>query len=227
MNRFLAALGLMVALLLLTAGAGFTTTPRAGFSVSQPATLAGERVGPSVFTAAGIGKDCELTTFSGTLAGDSPALELEPTFGECTGEALSGLNVKWVVSECTFLLNSPEPLASGTRWRSRVDLLCPGELPLLWSIYESEHEHITGQVMCSTEMPPQQGIGSAMLSAVDGNPGEILIHWNLHGIKYRSFGFELICGSASGTSQSDADYRGTTRLSAAAGGGRVGIVVTG
>lgn len=226
MPRFLVALGLTLALLLATAGAGSTASPTGGeFAVTGRAALSGERIGPSVFTAAGIGKECAGTTFTGSLPGSSPTLELTPVFSDCIAKALSGLSVKFVISECTFSLQAPERLAAGERWRSNVDLLCPGELPLQWNVYENAHEHLTGQTMCSTEMPPQQGIGSAVMSNLGG---DVLIHWNLHGIGYRAYGFELLCGSAGGKRQSDATYRGTTRLTAkGASGGSVDFAVSG
>ena len=65
--------------------------------------------------------------------------------------------------------------------------------------------------MCSTEMAPQQGIGSAVLS---NSGGDVLIRWDLRDIRYQVYGFELLCGSPSGEHRRDAHYRGTTRLSA-------------
>ena len=130
MNRALAAIALSLALLPAAAGTASTAAPAGSrFSVAERAQLHGERVGSSVFTAAQVDKDCDVTTFSGFLAGNSPTLELEPAFDDCTAKALSGLSVKWVISGCTFFLHRPRQLTSGERWRSEVDLRCPGELP--------------------------------------------------------------------------------------------------
>ncbi|HYJ20705.1 MAG TPA: hypothetical protein VEW07_01630 [Solirubrobacterales bacterium] len=197
-----------------------TVRAEGSFVASPSSIVKGEPTGANIFTAAAVKKECGKADFHGTLSGSSRTLELEPIYDDCTAKVLGGLPVKFVIGSCFYQLHHLAPLQGKDGWKAEVNLTCPTEFQLQWNIYETAHGFDTGSVICTTSMPSQSNIGTAVLSNREAAADYIAIRWNLRQIKYRAYGNELLCGSSFGEVRHDAAFTGTTRVAAENPGGQ-------
>lgn len=184
------------------------------FSAPKYALLEGEGIGPSVFAAGGIEKECKEVHFSGAYY--RRTLEIEPVYGGCIAKALTGLPAKYVQARCVYRLHAKASKPGRKKWKAGVDLDCPTTYSMQWHIYENMKHYFVSAPVCTTAMFPQTGVGTAELSNIADSPGKIAIHWNLNSIKYKvMYGSPWFCGSLPGVVvKGEAFFRGRSTIGA-------------
>jgi hypothetical protein len=213
-----ARLALLVAAAAMSAGAMLAQAAQAEplFTVPQYAFLAGGSSAPAFVNAGGVEKECGKLTFTGRQRHTTSAsIEFEPIYDECVAKELSGLFARMVVGRCDYRLHGLRQIGGEERWHALLDIACKPGYTWDWNVYEDEGGFKEGHAACATSMPFQKNLQGVELVALHGGrPGRLAIHWNVHGIAYRSFGFPLLCGSTFGVLEHDAAIEGDSVLTA-------------
>lgn len=184
------------------------TMPSSG-ALGERGTAAGK------FVSGGIEIACNETTYRGEAEGNSTILALEPDYGDCTAQALTGFPADFFQELCSYVLHDLERRQGA--WEAAVDIRCEGEWEGIgWDFYETTGTYREARQFCSTRVPKQPDIGTAELRNLPGRKG-IEIRWDLSGLEYtvargNSFASSLLCGSMLGGRMGEASYSGTTRV---------------
>lgn len=207
------ALSLVTFVLALMAWTSAVAQAAPFFNTPEKAVLKGESVGPNSFTSDGIAKECKEVRMAGRIYGSTPVLVVEPVYEECSAKALSGMPAKFVEWNCTFSLHDLKAVGRN-RWKSLVDLGCTTQGNFEWIVYETEAAYKAASASCATSSPSQTDLEGAELTDKSGNPDKITIHWDIHEIAYKAYGWDFLCGSRYGVAEHNASFEGTTLLSA-------------
>lgn len=225
----------LLALAMALWAASFAAAAQAEVTFTMPTSGALENRGngPGRFVTAGIGITCDEALYRGEASGRSKTLALEPEYGKCTGEALTGFPADFFQELCDYLLHDVKPVAHG--WKATVDLNCTSVWDQVgWDFFETESAYSVARKFCLTRVPEQPAIGTAELRNLPSGKG-IEIHWDFKNFRYkvetpnRETGGSLLCGSIFGGPRRDAYYRGSTVVVArdTAGGPPLDLSISG
>ncbi len=179
------------------------------FSAPPHSLLEGKRTGPDHFVLAGIEEQCKEAYFEGAFYRHT--LELIPIWANCMAKELGGLYSTFILYGCGYLVRADGHPISRQRWRASVDLTCRSTYSLRWQVYGLYNGP---QPVCTTKMYPQKKIGTAVLSNMEGSPGEITVHWHLNQLEFEAFGSALLCGIPEEVTELGASYTGYTQVRA-------------